>query len=538
MNDEFYKATFDRDEDRAIALADNPAIRDARDEAGSSTLQVAIRNLMFRLASHLVNAGVDLNAQNDTGMTAIHSIIVYLDKSDEAIDPADKDRLIDLLQAIVRHRPDLTLVRAEDECSSLMLASAMGMMRVVELLLDAGADVNQKSIGGGALLRAADDGHADLCRLLIDRGADVNDTDRSAQTPLLQASLNGHEATVRALLSAGADPNIQTLSGFTALMHASYKGHTKIVRHLIKKGADLNLRDGDGNGPIEYARGGGARDVLQLLEAHMQPDGPQTGPTSETVLEAVRSGDADEVSKAIANGADPGAVDEEGRPAVGWATALGHVSVLQLLIDAGADANALAPDGTSPLEVACKLGNQEAAGLLIRSGANVNHAASTGSTPLTCAVNAGSSAIVEWLLSAGAAVDQPGLGGGTPLLFAAQSGETGIAELLLQNGAAPDIRSDTGLTALMQAARADNVQMVKLLLDHGADADIQDNYNATAGDMASSNAVMQLLQRSEMIHESAEERSERLLEGVVKMGMEEAGVQQRPARRSWWKFWQ
>ena len=139
---------------------------------------------------------------------------------------------------------------------------------------------------------------------------------------------------------------------------------------------------------------------------------------------------------------------------------------------------------------------------------------------------------------AGAAVDQPGLGGGTPLLFASQSGEAGIAELLLQNGAAPDIRSDTGLTALMQAARADNEQMVRLLLDHGADADIQDNYNATARDMAGSSSVTHMLQMSEMAQVSPAERTERLFEGVVTMGKEEAGAQQWPARKPWWKFWQ
>lgn len=76
-------------------------------------------------------------------------------------------------------------------------------LAMVELLLDAGVDVNAAS--GWELLTAlhiaASGGHTEMVDLLLARGADPEARDRRMETPLMKASKRGH-ATCVALLSS------------------------------------------------------------------------------------------------------------------------------------------------------------------------------------------------------------------------------------------------------------------------------------------------------------------------------------------------
>ena len=87
--------------------------------------------------------------------------------------------------AAERTRVGLTYKKGEvSGLTLLMLAAHHGHERVVDLLLQHGADVNrQDSNGGTALMSAANEGHERVVDLLLQRGAEVNHSRTATASP-------------------------------------------------------------------------------------------------------------------------------------------------------------------------------------------------------------------------------------------------------------------------------------------------------------------------------------------------------------------
>ncbi len=82
---------------------------------------------------------------------------------------------------------------------------------MVEILIQAGADLNQTWNGATPLFQASQNGHAEAVEILIQAGADLNQDADDGATPLFMASQYGHAGVVGILVKAGADP-LKTLT--------------------------------------------------------------------------------------------------------------------------------------------------------------------------------------------------------------------------------------------------------------------------------------------------------------------------------------
>jgi ankyrin repeat protein len=89
---------------------------------------------------------------------------------------------------------------------------------------------------GPAIVSAAGNGHAKIVEYLLDHGADINARRKINNTPIQQAASNGHLEIVRLLLSKGANANIVGDAG-SALHIAVEKGYTDIAELLRQHGA-------------------------------------------------------------------------------------------------------------------------------------------------------------------------------------------------------------------------------------------------------------------------------------------------------------
>jgi Ankyrin repeats (3 copies)/Ankyrin repeats (many copies) len=170
---------------------------------------------------------------------------------------------------------ELTLQRKEDydinELDSdgrtaLFWASEYGHEKVVQILLERGADINARGRGySNALYTASEGGHEKVVQMLLERGADVNTQGGEYGNALQAASYGGHEKVVQILLERGADVNTQGERYGNALQAASVRGHEKVVQILLERGADVNSQGGWYGNALQAASASGHEKVVRML---------------------------------------------------------------------------------------------------------------------------------------------------------------------------------------------------------------------------------------------------------------------------------
>lgn len=129
--------------------------------------------------------------------------------------------------------------RCPDGFTPLHHAATHGRTEAVELLLGAGAQVNERSghgcDGTTALHCAVAGGHLAVVHGLLRRGASIRATDEAGYTPLLLAAELGHLAVVKVLLAEGADPHAE-IGDMGALGLARRHRHAQVAALLRQVG--------------------------------------------------------------------------------------------------------------------------------------------------------------------------------------------------------------------------------------------------------------------------------------------------------------
>jgi ankyrin repeat protein len=175
------------------------------------------------------------------------------------------------------------------------------------------------------------------------------------------------------------------------------------------------------------------------------------------LIEATRSADVETVDRLITDGSNLNEVTGDGMTAVHWAAQLGHISILELLLDAGAEVNPTTRIGSyTPLHLASSQANSSIVEKLLGGGADVN---ATTTNSLATALHLASQVVggaesVKVLLAYGADPNaKEGSAGQTPLIFAAAKNRVESVELLLDAGADPSI--STAIVDVLQHVLAD-----------------------------------------------------------------------------------
>ncbi len=256
----------------------------------------------------------------------------------------------------------------------IQLAAERGDTRIIELLLQNGADPNHgaDSYGGWCALHlAAHWGHLEAAALLRERGATVD---------MHAACLLDDVSAVRTILAEDPEAAVRPDLGGVTPLHVAMSVETAGL--LLDHNAQQNSVDSEGNTPLGAAlsRGERCRAVAQFLIARGAPVDPcqlaALGMTDE--LRLLHHGDA--APEAYSGKIGVHAV--VGTP-LHAAVQHGREDTVRALLDWGADANARADSGQTPLHL-CE--TREIAELLVEAGADPTATDDEhGTTPLVWA---------------------------------------------------------------------------------------------------------------------------------------------------------
>ncbi|CAK7273462.1 Glycerophosphocholine phosphodiesterase [Sporothrix epigloea] len=148
----------------------------------SAVLAIATKHNYFRIVRLLVDAGVDLNWQDERGETALHIAARFGHDECAKI----------LLTGSVTQKANVELVEKSYSWTALHIAAVDGHLTVARLIAEAGADVDKlDSSGWTAREHAALRGHLDIARLLLHYSHIVPGTETAAQSASSGKSSNG-----------------------------------------------------------------------------------------------------------------------------------------------------------------------------------------------------------------------------------------------------------------------------------------------------------------------------------------------------------
>lgn len=255
---------------------------------------------------------------------------------------AVQERKLDLVQELLHKgmKPD---VRDRNHITPLMVAARWGYNEIIEVLLNAGANVNAKdrasAIGEGrltALHHACLVGRLSTAELLLKNGADPDCVSQSLRTPLSDLLEMGNKYLPPVLLEHGAAPNGPAECWEPPVVAAAGENDSGMVKELLKRRADPNRIGRSGNLALAYT----------------------------TSVECAR--------ELLQHGAQVNTRNGEGNTPLLALIKTGSIPLIKCLIDAGADVNVTDKEGFTPLERVCITPRIEVAELLVAAGAHVN----------------------------------------------------------------------------------------------------------------------------------------------------------------------
>lgn len=329
--------------------------------AGETPMMVASRSGYAAVVEQLIAKGGSVNAHGARGQTALmwavaqkHPDVVKVLLAHGA-DVHARSAVWSEVMAVPPHG-HLEYNRAipHGGNTALMFAARVGDLASATLLVDAGADVDDRDGWGvSATVLAAHAGYGEVVEFLLERRADPNAA-QAGFSALHVAIMRRDENMIRTLLAHGADPNAPLRSwtptrrsskdfhfspelvGATPFWLAARFAEPAVMRLLLERGANpLFIQRGDR--VVDGPRGSGFQHRKDVTTALMAAVGMGGGEAWVDVERAEREAIVLEAVKLAAGlGVDLNAANTDGRTALDAAKTLKYERVVGFLIEKGA----------------------------------------------------------------------------------------------------------------------------------------------------------------------------------------------------------
>lgn len=506
-------------------LLSNRAEVDKGDENGETPLWIASRNGHLDAVKVLVGSHANLESSSDQmtplaiaaffGRVPVVAYLCHHNADTECRSSANNTPLID---AIFNGKIDVIRTLLDKGVNPnlpgnkgfypLFFAAQENQVEIAELLLNAKADISKGSTQSRVtpLHKAAWAGHEKMVELLLNRGADKDAVAGEFETPLmtvLGATGDGHFSIVEKLVGWGAQVNPPTLPGNnpSPIMKAAYKGNVKIFLYLKEMGADINQANGVGYRTLHYAIIGKQPQIIPLIFTASPDLGKDKGSSCMTIAilksspEVIRALHQNgipiketDLKLALMEGSLKNAealldlgvhIEDDLIFQLPVLRTLNYLPIVKLLL-------AKRPDLVNKIEVNGHLGetllhklikfldlpivnHPDVIDLLLESKADPNASAKGAYKPLHYAAYKKNREVVKKLIDKGAILEPICDLGNTPLLIAASYGNQEMLELFFELGAKIDHQNWKGADALWYSCISGRLEMLEFLLLNNID---------------------------------------------------------------------
>ncbi|CAH0055349.1 unnamed protein product [Clonostachys solani] len=458
-----------------------------RTPRGQTALHGAVRSVGMTRA--LIEAGVDANAVDSLGNSPLYNVkssevlqilVEHGHANIETINAKGQAPLhfmlsyfghepsgIDSIIKFITYGPNCNIPDGDgNRPLHIALQPTYPKAPLIQVLLHGGADPNLKNARGASPLLSTRLSPESLpvINMLLDAGADINAADSNSDTLLFGGLTNfsfekDEDRCIKALIERGADIAVRDLAGRT-ILHATARTHAfseddaksthgcKKLDFLVSLGLDLQAVDSVGN-TLLHELAERARATSSLDHGHSMVDCwsklvangldvDQKNHAGRTALHMLSATDANWLTTELGRPApidfvisktqEIDCTDEDGIAPLHLAAA-GSVSNTAKLLDAGADPTLATHEGLTALHLACRASQSNTVGLLLRSlqsklgqsdldpscsstvGVNAKAKEFDYITPLFYAYRSGQPETVALLVEAGADINEHALKG-------------------------------------------------------------------------------------------------------------------------------
>ncbi|WP_413722149.1 ankyrin repeat domain-containing protein [Sodalis sp. RH24] len=309
------------------------------------------------------------------------------------------------------------------------VATVNNQSAVVEILLDAGAQINACWVGMTALMLSEEFAESDISvtRLLLDRGIDYDARDFKGNTALMYAARLNLYDHFMAIFAAGADLWLLNNRGESVFLVASRACDMRIAAFLLAQGADVNETDNTGSTAMDSARAMHQLDMITLLtQAYQSNDAAPATAAVETTRRKPPTTSAPAPPQTILRprGRSPGIVPQTGLP---------HTPARPGISDDIPDRPA---EPLTPFMMAAKKDDLKLIDALLANRTDINEVNAIGRTALMQSAERGAKVTVNALLLRGANATLVDNNGRDALFYAARRGHTPVMALLQHHSAA------------------------------------------------------------------------------------------------------
>lgn len=277
---------------------------------------------------------------------------------------------LDIVELILKHKPDFLELPDEFGQTPLHFAAAKGRDQIAEYLISQGANVNVQTgtqkTGTSPLDHAVKFNHVNVVKVLIGAGADIDpkifieatknnqldivkllfehkhdlleSTDGLDQTPLVWAASKGFTKVVEYFISMGA--NLNSLSARdhmqedpktyrSPLEWALWRNHSEVIETLTKAGAEIHPRF------LNRAARDGRLDIIQFVLNHKPEFLALADPLGQTALMCAAARGHTKVVEYLINhdGIDVTVKSKKGDSALDWAIKGKHPEIIRILLE-------------------------------------------------------------------------------------------------------------------------------------------------------------------------------------------------------------